>query len=232
MKKVIDFFKSIPFKFICIMIAVNAVFVVYIMREYVDDPQDPATKLLTKKVKEVQDEFGEMRQQQETTHSETVAGISQEDYNRLKLALNIKDDQILSINNINAKLRDSVKVARVERDAANNKVWNWEKKTESGSVIKSTMNEKDSVLHSEVDIKLNNTDYVDKGGLFKQDRYYTDWYSPDQNIKVNGAQSWRKETVIKPKRFGIGFHTGYGITEDLKPSMYIGVGLSYNFINF
>lgn len=232
MRKLIKYLKSLSlFEVVGILIAIS-IGVIYFMSQYVDDPQDPVTRLAEKTIKNIQDDLGEQRQQQELTRAPNVTGIPEAEYYRLKNALKLKDEQILAITNINAKLKDSMKLVALERDQANNKVWSWEKKTESGSVIKATMNEKDSVLHSDIDVKLNNTDYVDKGGLFGRDKYYTDWYSPDQNIKVNGAHAFRKETIIKPKRFGLGFQAGYGVTEDFKPSLYFGLGVSYNFARF
>jgi len=232
MKKIIQKIKRMSLFQIGGVLLVLGVLIVYIMTRYVDDPIDPATRLVNNAVKTVKDNLGQVRQQQETTRAPLATGINQSDYDSLKKALKLKDNEIMAITNINAKLKDSVSLARMERDEANNKVWTWEKTTSSGSVVKATMNEKDSILHPEIDLKLNTTDYVDKGGIFGKDRYYTDWYSPDQNIKVNGAQTWRKETIVKPKRFGLGFQAGYGITQDLKPSMYIGVGVSYNIANF
>jgi|688.fasta_scaffold06053_8 hypothetical protein len=41
-----------------------------------------------------------------------------------------------------------------------------------------------------------------------------------------------KLSLPKPKKFGIGLVVGYGITFPLKPSPFIGVGLSYNIIRF
>ncbi|MEI0787703.1 hypothetical protein VUS74_32215, partial [Pseudomonas aeruginosa] len=71
-----------------------------------------------------------------------------------------------------AKYSDSFRLAKVTIDEHNNKKWEWEKKYESGSVVKSTMSEKDSVLHSDIDIKLQTTDYIEKKGLFRKDVLY------------------------------------------------------------
>lgn len=231
MRKIINFFKSFTITQVVIFTVVLSVIIVYVMTKYVDDPKDPATELVSNTIKDVKSSLGNSQQQQ-TNSGPTVAGIDPKDYNAMKERLKLKDAEILAIKNINAKFKDSIKLARIELDDAKNKVWTWEQKKESGSVIKATMSEKDSILHPEIDVKLATTDYVDKGGIFKKDRYYTDWYSPDQNIKVNGAQTWRKETIVKPKRLGLGLQAGYGITQDLKPSMYIGLGFSYNFANF
>jgi hypothetical protein len=53
--------------------------------------------------------------------------------------------------------------------------------------------------------------------------------NPYSTVKDMAAYSL---SMPKPKRFGIGVSVGYGITSNLKPTPYIGVGLSYNLIRF
>lgn len=36
----------------------------------------------------------------------------------------------------------------------------------------------------------------------------------------------------KKKRWGVGLQLGYGISREMKPSAYIGIGVSYNLFNF
>ena len=50
-------------------------------------------------------------------------------------------------------------------------------------------------------------------------------------IKTLSLSSIRFD-MPKPKRYGIGFQFGYGITREFKLSPYAGVGLSYNIIRF
>lgn len=38
--------------------------------------------------------------------------------------------------------------------------------------------------------------------------------------------------VPKPKKFGVGFHLGYGVNSSFKLNPYIGIGVSYNVISF
>lgn len=233
MKKLIDFFKRLSIPQIALIIGIFGAIIVYFMSYYVDNhPTDAVTSLVSNTVKEFKDKAGETRAKVETNKSNVIVGIDPAEHQKALKALGIKEKQLLALTNIQATLKDSVKLLKVSLDESNSKVWEWESKKPSGSVIKSVMSEKDSVLHTEVDIKLNTTDYVDKGGIFKKDRYYTDLYSPDQNIKINGAQTFRKEIYIRPKRLGVGFQAGYGITSEFKVTPYVGVGISYNFINF
>lgn len=230
MKEVINFLKKYSI-FIIILILWSFIIAYLAVRYMYNEPKDPITSLVSEKVETFKDELQKENDRVATNKSERISGISREQYFELLSRYNIKKTEFEAFTNVNATLRDSLNVAMIKIDELNNKVWNWENKKPSGSVIKATMNEKDSVLHTSIDVKLNVTDVVEKGGLFKKDKIYTDFYSPDQNIKVNGVQNFRKEVIIKPKRLGIGLQAGYGITGEFKTTPYIGVGVSYNLFN-
>lgn len=192
----------------------------------------PASGFIADKINTYRDKLNQERAKIETSTGGEQTAFYKSEIERLKSALGVKESQLIAVTNINAKLEDSIKVTGVTLDAERNKVWEWQKKYESGSVVKATMSEKDSILRPEIDIALQTTDYVDKGGLFKSPKYYTDIYSPDQNIKVNGVKTYRKETVVKTKRIGIGVQFGYGFGENFKAAPYVGVGISYNLFTF
>lgn len=231
MGKVINFFKGLSPFVVLLCIMSLAIIIVYFTANYVDNPSDPITKSISNKIDNYKDELGKETARIETNKQPTLQGIDPAVYARALAALDIKDSQIESLTDLQAKYSDSFKLAKVTIDEQNNKKWEWEKTYESGSVVKSVMSEKDSVLHSDIDIKLQTTDYIDKRGIFKKDVLYTDIYSPDQNIKVNGVKTFRRETIIKPKRLGFGIQAGYGIGENGKPTVYVGVGASYNLFN-
>lgn len=230
MKSLISFIKKYGIQLLILLFV--SILVSYLSIRYVhSDYEDPVTSLVSTKVEEFKDNLKQENSRVETNKSEQISGISKEEYENLLKRYNDKNIEVNAFTNINSLLSDSLKIVKLDRDELKNKIWVWENKKPSGSTIKATMNERDSVLHTSVDVKLNITDVVDKGGLFKKDRFFTDFYSPDQNIKINGVQNFRKETIVKPKRFGIGFQVGYGVTGDLKPSMYVGFGASYNILN-
>lgn len=231
MKKLINFLKGFSPFLIAAIIFIISIAIVYFMTKYVDSPSDPITKSISNKIDTYKDELGKETARVETNKQPTLQGIDPAIYARALAALDIKDSEIESLTDLSAKYSDSFRLAKVTIDEQNNKRWEWEKTYESGSVVKSTMSEKDSVLHSDIDIKLQTTDYIEKRGLFRKDILYTDIYSPDQNIKVNGVKTFRRETVIKPKRLGLGFHIGYGINGEGKISPYVGVGASFNLVN-
>lgn len=210
-----------------------AVFILFLLQKC-DSKQLPVGGFIADKIDTYKDNLGEQRAKQETggKGDNSNSAYYKSEIDRLTKALGIKENALLAVTDVNAKLRDSVRLAKLTVDEANNKIWNWEKTYASGSTIKATMNEKDSILRPEVDVKLQVTDYVDKGGLFGKTKYYTDIYSPDQNISINGLKTYRKETVIKPKRVGIGVQFGYGLSTDFKIAPYVGIGLSYNVFSF
>lgn len=231
MTKLINFLKGLSPFVVLLIIMLISIFIVYLTTKYVDNPSDPVTKSISNKIDEYKDKAGQITARIETNKQPTLQGIDPAVYVRALKALDIKDSQIESLTDLQAKYSDSFKLAKITIDEQNNKKWEWEKKYESGSVVKSVMSEKDSILHSDIDIKLQTTDYIDKRGLFRKDVLYTDIYSPDQNIKVNGVKTFRRETVIKPKRIGFGIQLGYGLTGEGKAVPYVGLGASFNLFN-
>lgn len=157
--------------------------------------------------------------------------FSKAEIDKLKKALALKDNQIKAITIANAALKDSLKLKNITLDSLNNKVWTWSKVEPEKSEIKANMNEKDSILHVEANIKVQTVDYIEKH-WFKKDKLITDFYSPDQNIKFNGVQIYRSEKIIQPKRFGIGLQMGYGLGTNFQIFPYVGIGASYNLIRF
>lgn len=229
MKTILNFLKKrTPFE-IAAFILLMAIGITYLVTRMDDNP---ATAYVSNKIDEYKDKAGQTTAKVETNKQSSIKGVDPAEYQRVLNALNIKENQILAYTNVEAKLRDSLRLKSLAFDDLKNKKWEWETVKPSGSVIKAYMNEKDSILHTDVEVKLNTTDYVDKGGLFGRDRFYTDIYSEDQNVKINGVKSFRKETFVAPKRFGIGLQVGYGVSNDLKPSLYVGVGVSYNILKF
>lgn len=229
MRTLIKFLKKrTPFEIALLLLIIGLVIMHFVTR--MDVRRNPATSFVAGKIDEYKDKAGQNTAKVETVKQD-INGVDPALYERAVRDLGIAKKNLLSVTDIEAKLRDSIRLKSIAYDELKNKKWEWETLKSSGSVIKATMSEKDSILHTDVDVKLASTDYVDKGGIFGKDRFYTDIYSIDQNIKINGVKSFRKETFVRPKRIGIGLQVGYGVSSDLKPSLYVGVGLSYNILN-
>lgn len=73
--------------------------------------------------------------------------------------------------------------------------------------------------------------WIKQKGWFKSDLYRVDLSFANPDIKISGTKSFVAPPA-KQKRFGIGVQIGYGWQTGLKPSPYIGAGISYNIIRF
>jgi hypothetical protein len=69
-------------------------------------------------------------------------------------------------------------------------------------------------------------------GIDKTTKKYNTQISTDSPyIGIIGIKS-QKFDAPKPKKYGIGLQVGYGLTTQLKPTPYLGIGFGYNFIQF
>ena len=213
-----------------IVIGLSIIIVILLLK--LGEKKEIDNNFLSEKIENFKDKLGQERAKVTTTTGSSEFRKSEFDSLRNALELERKD-KILAITEIKGRLKDSIELLLVSLDTEKHKVWEWEKRYESGSVIKATMSEKDSILKPEIDLKILTTDHFEKYGFLKlKKRYYTDFYTPDQNIQFEGAKVFRKENIVKPKRFGFGLQAGVGVSNELKPIYYIGIGGSYNFVNF
>ena len=120
-----------------------------------------------------------------------TSGIPAEKYDSIVRELDLKKSQIQSMTIYSATIKDSLKLAKLERDKANHKVWTWEKTLKSGSKIIRTMSEKDSILKESTDLAVAIIDKTEGRG--KDRRFYTIFYPMDDNVKFNGSSVFRKE---------------------------------------
>lgn len=121
------------------------------------------------------------------------SGIPKKKYDSLLQELNIKENKVRALTLFTGTIKDSLKLSKIELDEAKNKVWKWEKTLASGTKIVREMSERDSVLKESSDIAVAVIDKVEGSG--KNARFYTDFYSLDNNIKFNGASVFRKENA-------------------------------------
>lgn len=121
------------------------------------------------------------------------SGIPREKYESILRELQIKENQVRALTLVSGTIKDSLKLTKLELDEAKNKVWKWEKTLPSGTKIVREMSEKDSVLKENSDIAVAVIDKTEGRG--KNVKFYTDFYSLDNNIKFNGASVFRKENA-------------------------------------
>ena len=195
MKNLIEKAKKMSMFSVVGILIVLGIIILFFLKKCTDNDA-PITNYVANKNDNYKDQLGESRAKIENTGTKENNGGNNvflaSEVKRLSEALDIKENQILAITEFNATLSDSLKLTKLERDAANNKVWKWEKELKSGSKYTAQMSEKDSVLHlTSLDIKTQTTDYFEGRG--KKKKFYTDFYSPDQNITFNGAKTFRVE---------------------------------------
>ena len=124
----------------------------------------------------------------------------------------LKNVEILAVTKLNASIKDTLKIFKIEKDALNFKVWKFEKDYEDGTKTKITMFEKDTTAIQDTDLKLVVTDYSakEKG----QKKYFVDVTSQNKNFKLNGSEVLRIP-VKEPKdlfqlNWGSAYYGGIG----------------------
>ena len=138
--------------------------------------------------------------------------IDKKEIDSLRKMLAGKDVQILSVTKMNASIKDTLKIFKLERDALNNKIWNFEKTYADGTKTKITMFEKDTTAVQDTDLKLVVTDYSAKKK--KKKKYFVDVTSQNKAFKLNGSEVLRIP-VKEPKdlfqlNWGSAYYGGIG----------------------
>ena len=143
--------------------------------------------------------------------------IDKKEIDSLRKMLEGKNIEILAVTRMNASIRDTLKTFKLERDALNNKIWNFEKTYADGTKTKITMFEKDTTAVQDTDLKLVVTDYSakEKG----QKKYFVDVTSQNKNFKLNGSEVLRIPVKEPKDLFQINWGSAY----------YGGIGHQNNF---
>ena len=190
MKTLTNFRKRYPYILsLGIIILISGIIVFFLLQVKDEKAND---NFLSKKIENFKDKLGENRAKVETRKQGDFSEFRKSEIDSLRKALDLeRADKINAITEMRGVLRDSLKMYAVKLDAEKHKVWEWEKKYKSGSVFRATMNEKDSVLIAEADSKVQTADIEEGRG--KKKKFFTEFYTPDQNIKFNGAKTYRVE---------------------------------------
>lgn len=151
-------------------------------------------------------------------------------YDTLAPALRIATEDIKELQQVRAKLEGTVKAQKAEIDKEKTKTVYYQDKYFSAKTRTDTLG--NSSLDYKYNAQLDIITETKKKNFFSKEIQQITVSSPDKNLKINGVEHIKKETILRPKRIGIGLQVGYGVTGDLKPSLYVGAGISYNIINF
>lgn len=146
--------------------------------------------------------------------------------------LGIKQKELMSVNNIKGKYKDSLVYVKEELDNEKRKVKYYESKDSSGRVIGSGKIVDGSKLVYSADLNLMNVIKKEKG---KQDTLV--FYDPDQRFTVNQSKEFKyavpEKTVVKRVTFGVSAGAGV-VVPNFKPEKstfggYVGLAITYNF---
>lgn len=171
-----------------IVIGLSIIIVILLLK--LAEKKEIDNNFLSEKIENFKDQLGQDRAKIIT--STGVSEFRKSEFDSLRNALALaKKDKINAITEIKGILKDSLKLLSVSLDAEKNKVWEWEKKYNSGSTLNVKMSEKDSTLKTELDLVVQSADV--ETGAGKKKKFYTEFYTPDQNIKFNGARTYRVE---------------------------------------
>ena len=180
MKKLTDFLSKRPLLWFALTLALSIV-IVFLLAMYDRGKTTPSNDFISRKIENYKDRIGEQRAMVETVQNDK-SQFDKQEIEKLKQALNVKENEIKAITELKGKIRDSVKLLAVQLDAEKHKVWEWEKKYKSGSVFRATMNEKDSVLIAEADLKVQTADIEDGRG--KKKKFYTEFLHSRPEYKI------------------------------------------------
>lgn len=170
-----------------IVIGLSIIIVILLLK--LGEKKEIDNNFLSEKIENFKDKLGQNRAKITRTG---VSDFRKSEVDSLRNALELaKKDKISAITEIKGRLNDSLKLLSVSLDAEKNKVWEWEKKYNSGSTLKAKMSEKDSILKTELDLVVQSADV--ESGTGKKKKFFTEFYTPDQNIKFNGARTYRVE---------------------------------------
>ncbi|TDX83999.1 hypothetical protein [Epilithonimonas xixisoli] len=152
-------------------------------------------------------------------------------YDTLAPALKIATNKINELQQIKASLEGTVKSQKSEIDKEKNRSVFY--KDKYFSAVSKTDTAGNSTLDYKYNAQIDIISELKKKHLLSKEVQEVSITSPDKNLKINGVEHFKKNISIPPKRFGIGIQAGYYlIPESGKIVPAVGVGASYNLLNF
>ncbi|MFJ1323617.1 DUF6808 domain-containing protein [Capnocytophaga canis] len=144
----------------------------------------------------------------------------------LEHALQVSIDKITSVTKTNARLISTVKMLQSEADKPPNKHY-------SDRYLSLTYNPLTDSLWLKYDISLNIAKYSKRKWFLGEKQYFVDVFADDPRVTIQGLKTF---TVAheSPRRWAVALQGGYGLHFTQPPlfAPYVGVGLSYNLIQF
>lgn len=141
-------------------------------------------------------------------------------------ALNIATNKIDELTRANLILEGRLKATKTELDENKKARVFYQNK-----YIQVVSNTADSTIDYKYNAIVDVVKFKEKKWLLGEEKTYIDISSPDKNLKINGAEHFKKNLDIKPKKWGIGIQGGYYYVPAVN-QFYpgFGIGVSYNMI--
>lgn len=159
------------------------------------------------------------------TDAEKELAVSRGYVDSLRKALDIKTGQIAELTRIKATVTATVKT-KASTDSSGNKRFSYTNKW-----LDFQLNTADSLLHYKYNVELSDVKYY-RGNWLTGRTWYRDVSIADPNASINGIDRFTLPPERK-KRVGVGVQAGYyynPVNGQMLPA--VGVGVSYNLINF
>lgn len=147
----------------------------------------------------------------------------------LAKALDVAVEKIREITRIKAKLEGELHATKIELTKSQEQKVYYQNKYLSIITYADSLGNPQHLKYT-YNAEINVAHFTERRGFWSKERYFIDVSSPDKNFKINGLEHYREPLYIRPKRVGVGFQVGYGLTQDFKVQPYMGVGVSWNVI--
>jgi len=138
-------------------------------------------------------------------------------------ALNIATEKIDELTRAKFNLEGQLKASKDQREK--DRVFYENKYMQ---IVSNTL---DSTIKYKYNAIVDVVKYQDRKWLLGKENTYIDISSPDNNMKINGVEHFKKRIDVRPKRFGLGIQAGYyyaPAANQFYPGF--GIGISYNLI--
>lgn len=144
----------------------------------------------------------------------------------IKNALDVAEDEITRITRLNSEMDKKLTKANLINDKLKREnVYTW--KDENSEVV---ANLNDSTASVKYNAKITITDFSKKPNFFSGREFFTAVSTDDENLKINGLQTYEHKVNVKCPSVHLGIQGGYGAVytqEQVRLAPYIGLGLNF-----
>ncbi|MBO6184214.1 MAG: hypothetical protein J6O88_05890 [Chryseobacterium sp.] len=152
-------------------------------------------------------------------------------YDTLAPALRISTNKINELQQVKATLEGNIKSLKSDIDREKTKTVYYQDKYFSAKTKTDTLG--NSSLDYKYNAQIDMISEMKKKNIFSKEVQEISITSPDNNLRINGVEHFKRNISVPSKRFGLGIQAGYYyVPEEGKTVPAIGIGISYNPIRF